>query len=243
MRLLPMSPAGENVSSFHRWQSEAFARYIPGMDLIIEGVPLPGLPEIISAMGVNGADFMWHLADVEASAWPHEIKDGWISGADLIAHWVPHETQFVWGVLDAFPHGPRFEVIDLPFADGNPAFWKGKPLVPQIEGAVFEMVFWDSRAVLLIGLDEEQAASVVRALPGATSLVILPVDFNATYEDNSVPLNRRGTVDALAHHGISLREGMDVVITDTELWVRATVCHRFGVWCAATIGPFHYVAD
>jgi hypothetical protein len=105
------------------------------------------------------------------------------------------------------------------------------------------MVFWDSRAVLLIGLDEEQAASVVRALPGATSLVILPVDFNATYADNSVPLNRRGTVDALANYGIALREGMDVVITDTELWVRATVCHRFGVWCAATIGPFHYVAD
>jgi len=46
-----------------------------------------------------------------------------------------------------------------------------------------------------------------------------------------------------ADDGFALREGMDVVITDTELWVRATVCHRFGVWCAATVGSFHYVAE
>lgn len=146
------------------------SRYIPCMDLIVEMNPLPDLPEIFLAMGVTAADFMWHLADIEATAWPQGINEGWLSGADLLAHGVPGETCFIWGVLDAFQPGPTFAVSDIPWADGNTTFWRGQPLKPQLSGAIFEIVFWDGRAVLLIGLDEIQGASVIRALPGAKRL-------------------------------------------------------------------------
>jgi hypothetical protein len=51
------------------------------MDLVIEGQPLPDLPGALEAMGVNGADFVWHLADIEESNWPQGINDCWIPGA------------------------------------------------------------------------------------------------------------------------------------------------------------------
>nr|WP_063571965.1 hypothetical protein [Luteibacter rhizovicinus] len=140
------------------------------MDLIIEGDFLPGLPEILSAMRTNGADFMWHLADVEASTWPQHIDDCWIAGSDLMSTWVPNETQFIWGVLDAFPDGRTSEIGERPYADGNQSFWTGEPLTPQLDGAAFEIVYWDSDSVLLIGLTAEQTASVLAEMPRAKYL-------------------------------------------------------------------------
>lgn len=140
------------------------------MDLVIEGLPLPGIPEILGGMNVKATDFTWHVADVEASVWPKHFDDCWVSGADLIAAWVPGETCFTWGVLDAFPRADAVEVTKLPHADGNNSFWTGLPLLPQLEGAVFEIVFWDSSAVLLIGLNDEQAASLMAGFPHAKRL-------------------------------------------------------------------------
>jgi hypothetical protein len=140
------------------------------MDIVIKGHPLPDLPRALEAMGVNGADFVWHLADIEASTWPQEINDCWILGADLLATWVRNETKLIWGVLDAFPRGQIPEVVDLPYADGNTSFWAGQRLTPQIEGAVFEIVFWDSSTIIFIGINEGQAASLVNLFPGAQRL-------------------------------------------------------------------------
>lgn len=140
------------------------------MDLVIEGDCLPGLPEILTAMRISGADFMWYLADVEASTWPQHIHDCWISGSDLMATWVPNETQFIWGVLDAFPGGRTIQVKERPCADGNQSLWTGQPLTPQLDGAAFEIVYWDSSYVLLIGLTAEHATSVMDELPRAKPL-------------------------------------------------------------------------
>lgn len=140
------------------------------MDLVIEGNFLPDLPEILSAMRISGGDFMWYLADVEASTWPQHIHDCWISGSDLMATWVPNETQFIWGVLDAFPDCHNVKVEVRPYADGNQSLWTGQPLKPQLDGAAFEIVYWDSSYVLLIGLTAGQAASVMDEIPRAKPL-------------------------------------------------------------------------
>lgn len=137
------------------------------MNLIIEGSPLPGLPDILDAMQLDAAHFEWYLADVEASTWPQAVGNAWISGNDLVATWVPHETQFIWGVLSAFPLGTRIDVTELPFANGNVSFWAKVTVKPQIEGALFEIVYWDSSAVILVGISEEQGASVANAFPAA----------------------------------------------------------------------------
>jgi hypothetical protein len=137
------------------------------MDFVIEVLPMPGVPEILAAIKVKATDFTWHLADVEASPWPQHIDDCWVSGSELIAAWVPGKTCFTRGVLNAFPLGHAVEVTELPHADGNQSFWTGLPLLPQLEGAVFEIVFWDSSAVPLIGINDEQAASLIARFPHA----------------------------------------------------------------------------
>jgi hypothetical protein len=67
----------------------------------------------------------------------------------------------------------------------------------------------------------------------------IPVDFNAMNEDSSVRLNTRGALEALAREGINLHEGMDVVISDSELWAKAKVCVRHGIWSAEIVGEVH----
>ncbi|APG05929.1 hypothetical protein BJI69_19825 [Luteibacter rhizovicinus DSM 16549] len=67
----------------------------------------------------------------------------------------------------------------------------------------------------------------------------IPVDFNAINDDSSVRLNTRGALEALAKQGLKLREGMEVLIEDSELWARARVYLRHGIWSAEIIGNVH----
>lgn len=140
------------------------------VNLLIEDSPLPDLPALLSAMHVDGRTFSWYLANIEASAWPQAIGDGWLTGVELMSTWMPGETQFVWGVLDAFPLGQTFDVLDPPWADGNASLWARERLRPQIEGALFEIVYFDASAVILIGLTDEWGALVSRAYPVAKRL-------------------------------------------------------------------------
>lgn len=67
----------------------------------------------------------------------------------------------------------------------------------------------------------------------------IPVDFNAMNEDSSSRLNTQGALEALDEQGIKLREGMEVLIEDSELWAKARVCIRHGIWSAEIIGNVH----
>jgi hypothetical protein len=137
------------------------------MNVLIEGAPLPGPDAILQEIEVEASEFMWHVADVEATGWPQYVDGGWITGSKFVEYCVPHNTQFVWGVLDAFARGDTFEVIDPPFSDGNASLWTGAPLAPQMAGARFEIVYWDSSAIFIIGLGDCEGDRVLNAFPNA----------------------------------------------------------------------------
>lgn len=140
------------------------------MNILIEGSPLPGFDGILLSMGFEASSFIWHLADVEAECWPTTLNSGWVAGANLMANFVPNETQFIWGVLDAFVLGSEIEVDNLPFADGNDSRWNGSSISPQIDGASFEIIFWDSSAVFLIGISDDRGMHVLKAFANARIL-------------------------------------------------------------------------
>lgn len=89
-------------------------------------------------------------------------------------------------------------------------------------------------AVTVTGLNGEEAE---RQLVMAT--IKIPVDFNVMNEDSSLRLNTRGALEALNEQGIKLHEGMEVLIEDRELWARARVCLRHGIWSAEIVGNLH----
>ena len=126
---------------------------------------------ILRAMGVDPKDYNWYLSDIDANGTmplPEE-GDGWVTG-DALAELLSKPIQFVWGVFSAFPPGVRVEVSRAPVADGNRNLWYPPEASPQLPGACFEVVCWDSSATLLIGISQEQAAEFLRAFPGATLL-------------------------------------------------------------------------
>jgi len=113
-------------------------------------------------------DYDWHVSDIEGG-W-NELNDpSWITGDALAAKIGEFDYQFSWAVISAFPKGTKPVLSDEPFADGNSTFWEGVPKV-QMEGALFEIVCWDSSATLFIGLPEELATRVVNNAPGVRNL-------------------------------------------------------------------------
>lgn len=81
------------------------------------------------------------------------------------------QIQFIWGVFSAFDHPPAIS-LELPYADGNPDFWRGNPR-PQLPGALFEIVCWDGSATLFIGINEIMATKLARRFPDIQDLDIL----------------------------------------------------------------------
>lgn len=137
------------------------------MNVLIESDPLPKVATVLAAIGASAADFMWYVASIEANGWPQDINNCWLLGSELDAYIENHGTEFVWGVLDAFRPGPRFEVLDVPYADGNAALWTNASSDPQLRGASFEIVYWDSSAMMLIGFQEKHVQLLLAAFPKA----------------------------------------------------------------------------
>jgi len=92
-----------------------------------------------------------------------------ISGAELKTIVEKEHIQFIWGVLSAFTEKPTEVPDELPFADGNPEFWKGSPQ-PQAPGAKFEIVCFDSSLTLFIGVPEPMAEKLRRLYPDILDL-------------------------------------------------------------------------
>jgi hypothetical protein len=70
-----------------------------------------------------------------------------------------HELQFIWAVFSAVPKGFRSSPSSAPYVEGNPSYWSGQELSPQLDGALFEIACWDSSGTILINLPEEAAQS------------------------------------------------------------------------------------
>lgn len=125
-----------------------------------------------SAMGVDPRAYDWYVSDIETNAPVPLLGEGdtWVTGDALATALLGAPIQFVWAVFSAFLPGVRVEVLSAPRADGNARFWRPPEAVPQLPGACFEVVCWDSSATLLVGVSQEQAASFLRAWPGAKPL-------------------------------------------------------------------------
>ena len=127
---------------------------------------------VFDALGLSEAEYDWYLSDIETNSYGEDFtsEDRWISGSELREFLLNHSVQFIWGVFSTVPKGYRAQVPMPPYVDGNPRYWQGKELAPQLQGAVFEIACWDSSATILVGLPSHAQASFRAVFPDEESL-------------------------------------------------------------------------
>jgi hypothetical protein len=94
----------------------------------------------------------WVISDVECNQYPDPriSKDPiLIDGKSLNEIVQNNKIQFIWAVLSGYREKVLKIPEQLPYADGNPDFWTGKP-TPQADDAEIEIVCWDSTCTLFI---------------------------------------------------------------------------------------------
>ena len=111
----------------------------------------------------------WLISDIDCSSFPdarleHGIDPITISGIDLIDVLNIYEIQFNWAVFSALPKGCKPRPSKAPYAAGNSELWNGR-YRPQLKEAEFEIVCWDSCAILVIGAPAELAANFQASFP------------------------------------------------------------------------------
>ena len=114
----------------------------------------------LCSLGVSVSEFDWYVSDIETNIIFDGLPqvDGWVNGPELAQCLLHPDLQFIWGVFSAFPRGMRVDVPRPPDADGNGRYWRdADSLTPQLNGALFELVCWDSSATILVGITSEQA--------------------------------------------------------------------------------------
>lgn len=146
------------------------------MNLILESpAPVPYFTDVgltLRSAGIDVRSFDWYVSDVETNM-PTELsgEDGcWLTGEALDRVLGAEKLQFVRGVFSAVPRGARPPVASVPVADGNRALWEADDIKPQLSGALFEIVCWDSSSTILIGLSQDQARAFRAAFPPARDL-------------------------------------------------------------------------
>ena len=145
------------------------------MNLILEtseSVPFhTDMRSTLKALGVDASAYDWFVSDVETNvAVPtHHLNDVWVSGEEL-SQLLMGDIQFIWAVFSAVPRGTRFSVPVPPCADGNSTFWQPPEVRPQLDGACFEIVCWDSSATILVGLSMDHAQRFLATYPEAKAL-------------------------------------------------------------------------
>ncbi len=128
---------------------------------------------VLNALDISAPDYDWYVSDLECFAPDVSNEDRWLSGDELDNLLQRQEIQFIWAVFSAVPKGVRCDVPcppHGPYADGNGSFWDGTAITPQLDGALFEIVCWDSSATLLIGISPEAAESFKNTYPDARPL-------------------------------------------------------------------------
>ena len=147
------------------------------MNLILEKtdqVPFfTNMALVFNALGVSAADYNWYVSDIETNC-PKSMfsqNNQWISGRELQERLDNSDIQFMWAVFSAVPKGVHFIVETPPYSNDNPSYWREEDVRPQLEGALFEIVCWDSSATILIGLPAAAEASFIHAFPDTRPLV------------------------------------------------------------------------
>lgn len=126
----------------------------------------------LEALGIAASDFDWYLSDLETNYYGDELlsEDQWIAGGELQCLLDRNEIQFIWAVFSAVPVGHRPPVFAAPYIEGNPDYWTGSEVRPQLREALFEIACWDSSATILVGLPESAEARFLAAFPETDSL-------------------------------------------------------------------------
>lgn len=128
---------------------------------------------VFSALGISAVDYDWFISDIETNYYGTEFtsEDQWMEGHALQSFVNENEVQFIWAVFSAVPKGYRRSVPVAPYVEGNPDFWNGKEISPQLDGALFEIACWDSSATILVGLPPKLEESFQLAYSDCCSLV------------------------------------------------------------------------
>lgn len=91
----------------------------------------------------------------------------WINGDDLTSFVCENDIQWIFAVLSGFEKEMPLEKIlefPLPYADGNPDFWKA-PITMQHPLATIEIVAWDSSSTLFFSTNKELAEAFRQGYP------------------------------------------------------------------------------
>jgi len=123
------------------------------------------MSDVLETAGIMAQDYDWYVSDIDTNYTPDGFspEDQWIRGEELASLVQDHKLQFNWAVFSAVPKGFRSTVSAVPYADGNPDYWNGKNAMPQLDGALFEIVCWDSSATILINLPAEAQSRFIAA--------------------------------------------------------------------------------
>jgi hypothetical protein len=127
---------------------------------------------VLEAAKIAPADYDWYVSDIETNWNPPGFTwdDQWFTGDELAAFLHAHEVQFIWAVFSAVRRGHRPSFTFAPYALDNPRYWNGSEPGPQLDGALFEIVCWDSSATMLIGLPPQAIHSFRTRYPDAKPL-------------------------------------------------------------------------
>lgn len=153
---------------------------------ILEGENSEGytyLLDIFKLMNHFQKNYNWLITDCEIGAMKfghHErfFQSGdhaWISGIELTGIIKKENFQWIWGVLSGFRNQYTHEQTleyPLPYADGNPNFWKDD-LEIQNPLADIEIVAWDSSATLFLTKDIELYRTFRNAFPESKDLKLV----------------------------------------------------------------------
>ncbi|MCP2054847.1 UNVERIFIED_ORG: hypothetical protein J3D59_004707 [Pseudomonas fluorescens] len=128
--------------------------------------------EVFDAANIAPQNYDWFVSDIETNWTPAGFSpiNQWFSGDALASFIREHEVQFIWAVFSAVPKGFRSSPSFAPYVEGNPRYWDGTEPTPQLDGALFEIVCWDSSCTILINLPAQAAHSFMARYPDTLPL-------------------------------------------------------------------------
>lgn len=110
----------------------------------------------------------WLITDLEFNYCTEPSLQGdapiFIDGKSLNKIVQASKIQFIWAVFSGYKDRLKNIPEELPYANGNPNFWKGKPK-PQANGAEIEIVCWDSSYTLFINVSIDVAKKLKELYP------------------------------------------------------------------------------
>lgn len=128
--------------------------------------------DVFLAANIAPQDYDWYVSDIETNWRPTGFSpdDQWFTGDELAAFLRAHDVQFIWAVFSAVSKGHRPVPVVAPYVEDNPRYWNGTEPGPQLAGALFEIVCWDSSGAILINLPEKAMQAFLARYPDARPL-------------------------------------------------------------------------